>query len=119
MNAAARTVVLTDPDESALRECGRMLHELSPAEELYLFSDPEETLAFLREKRADLLLSETDMPGLTGFELMEWVRLLQPWMRVVFLTEHAEYAEEAMRRKAEDFLLKPVSYEKLLHALRE
>ena len=62
-----------------------------------------------------LLLLDIQMPGLSGFEVVE---LLRSEVAVVFVTAYDEYALRAFEVHAVDYLLKPFSPERLGEALR-
>jgi len=63
---------------------------------------------FLREAEADVLFVDINMPDVTG---MEFVRSLDNPPLVVFTTAYAEYAVEAFRVNAVDYLVKPFGFE--------
>jgi two-component system LytT family response regulator len=62
----------------------------------------------------DLLLLDVQMPGLSGFEVLE---LLERQLAVVFVTAYDEHALRAFEVHAVDYLLKPFSAERLGQAL--
>lgn len=69
----------------------------------------------VRQVRPDILITDIRMPGLNGLELMK--KLLEEGfvMKVVFISGYAEfeYAKDALRMGAFDYLLKPVEEEGL------
>lgn len=62
----------------------------------------------------DVLFLDIQMPGATGFDLVN--QLEQP-LRIIFVTAYDEHAIRAFEVNALDYLLKPVSPERLAHAL--
>lgn len=70
----------------------------------------EDGLWQLEERPADLVLTDLKMPGISGLEVLRRVRESWPGTEVVLITGYAsvEDAQEALRRGAYDFLLKPV-----------
>jgi two-component system LytT family response regulator len=64
----------------------------------------------------DLLLLDIQMPGLSGFEVLE---LLEREVAVVFITAYDEHAVRAFEVHAVDYLLKPFSRERLAEALTQ
>lgn len=62
------------------------------------------------EDEPDIVFLDIRMPGLTGLEA---ARRLDPGTHVVFVTAYDQYAVEAFEREAVDYLLKPVSDERL------
>jgi two-component system cell cycle response regulator len=70
----------------------------------------EEALEALAREAADLVVSDLELPGLSGTELLERVRREHPGTEFVVMTGHAsvESAVEALRMGAADYLRKPV-----------
>jgi two-component system LytT family response regulator len=77
-------------------------------------TDPEEALTFLRGTPVDVLFLDIQMPGLTGFELLEH---LDRDVVVVFTTAYDRYALDAFAVNSVDYLLKPIESERLDRAL--
>jgi two-component system LytT family response regulator len=77
-------------------------------------TDPEAALAALRDTPCDVLFLDIQMPGLTGFELLE---RLDRDVAVVFTTAYDRYAIEAFGVNSLDYLLKPIEPERLERAL--
>jgi two-component system, NtrC family, response regulator HydG len=64
----------------------------------------------------DLLITDIELPGMTGLELLDRVRQRVPDLPVAVLTGHAtvDYAVSALRSSAAEFLHKPISAEELV-----
>jgi two-component system, LytTR family, response regulator len=76
-----------------------------------------ETVAALKENRCDLLFLDIQMPGASGFDIIDQVGSAHMPM-VVFVTAHNHYAVKAFEVNALDYLTKPVEPERLKDALR-
>lgn len=74
----------------------------------------EEALKLTREISPDLLFLDIQMPGLTGFDLLE---RLEDAPQVIFTTAYDEYALKAFEVNALDYLMKPIAPERLAAAL--
>jgi DNA-binding LytR/AlgR family response regulator len=72
-----------------------------------------EAIELLRTTEVDLLFLDIHMPELGGFEL---IRTLKNPPSIIFTTAFREYAPEAFDIDAVDYLLKPISFERLLKA---
>lgn len=79
----------------------------------------EAAWARLLQESIDIVVTDINMPFMSGIELLENVRSKNYHTRFLFLTgyEFFEYARKAVQLQAFDFLLKPVSSEKLLEAI--
>ncbi len=81
--------------------------------------DGELALPMIEKSRPDILITDIKMPFMDGLELARLVRAKYPNTEIVFLTGHAEfeYAKEAIKIGAAEYLSKPVSSVELLNAL--
>ncbi|PSQ99289.1 MAG: DNA-binding response regulator, partial [Bacteroidetes bacterium SW_7_64_58] len=77
-------------------------------------ANADEAEAALRKHDPDLLLLDVQMPGDSGFDLLE---RLDAVPHVVFVTAYDEYAIRAFEVNALDYLVKPVEPERLEKAL--
>lgn len=84
-------------------------------------ADGAEGLALIEREHPDVVLTDIRMPRLGGLEMARKAREAQPALSVVFLTSYAEfdYAREAVRLGAADYLLKPVDEAALRAVLRK
>jgi two-component system, LytTR family, response regulator len=105
---------VVDDERLAVQRLSRLLQETKRVEVVGGAIDPVEALAFLRGNRVDILFLDIQMPGLTGFELLE--QLEQPPV-VIFTTAYDAYALEAFETAAIDYLLKPIEPARLARAI--
>jgi LmbE family N-acetylglucosaminyl deacetylase/CheY-like chemotaxis protein len=72
--------------------------------------------AAVDEFRPDVVVTDIEMPGMTGLELLSALRADQPTLPVVVMTAHVsvEYAVGALRAQADEFLTKPVDSAQLI-----
>ena len=78
--------------------------------------DGFEGLKAIQELQPDLIFLDIQMPKINGFEMLE---LLESPPRVIFTTAYDKYALKAFDVNAVDYLLKPVSPERLSKALEK
>jgi DNA-binding LytR/AlgR family response regulator len=105
---------VVDDERLAVQRLSRMLDETGRVEIVGSTMDPEEALSFLSAHAVDVLFLDVQMPGLTGFELLQ--QLERPPL-VVFTTAYDAYALNAFDTSAVDYLLKPVEVDRLARAL--
>jgi len=77
-------------------------------------TNPDEAIRAIRRTSPDLLFLDVEMPGGNGFELLE---RLDDVPVVIFTTAYDEYAVRAFEVSALDYLLKPITAERLASAL--
>ena len=69
--------------------------------------------------RPDVVVTDIEMPGLNGLELLAELRRTVPTVPVIVMTAHVsvEYAVSALRAQADEFLTKPLDNAKLVEAV--
>lgn len=82
---------------------------------IYTAKSGNEVLNIVTKQEIDLILSDIRMPQLDGLEMLRKVRRLSENTLVVFITAYPlfEYAQDAIKNGAIDFVVKPVDYEEL------
>lgn len=106
-------ILVVDDEPIARARLVRLIAGIEGAEVAGEASDGGEAIARARELSPDVLLLDIDMPGLDGLAVAE-----DPSVpAVIFTTAHKDYALEAFELNAVDYLLKPVSRERLERAL--
>ena len=80
-----------------------------------VFSDGRAALDFLDDHDVDVVLSDISMPRMDGLTLSREIAARHPRIQVLLLTgfEEFEYAQEAVRHRVKEFLLKPITAEEL------
>ncbi len=79
-------------------------------------ADFEEARNIISEERPDLLFLDVDLNGLTSLDLLKTIGY-QPM--VIFITSHTDFAIKAFELNAVDYLLKPISLERLTKAIEK
>lgn len=78
-------------------------------------NDPVAAIVQLQQLQPDLVFLDIQMPVLNGFEMLK--RLPAVNFSIIFTTAHDQYAIEAIRFSALDYLLKPIDAEELKAAI--
>lgn len=84
-------------------------------------TDGEMALPLLRTSQPDVLITDIKMPFMDGLQLSKIVRERMPWVKIIILSGHDEfeYAQKAIRLGITDYLLKPVTVQKLQTVLQK
>jgi len=101
---------LLDDEPPALRRLARLLEATGRVEIVGRATDPEAGLAQVAALSVDVLFLDIQMPGLSGFEVVE---RLPAGPMVVFTTAYDRHAVQAFEVNAVDYLLKPIERERL------
>ena len=105
---------IVDDERLAVERLTRLLDATGRVRIAGSSTDPETAIAELRERDVDVLFLDIQMPGLTGFDLLQQLDRDVP---VVFTTAYDQYALEAFAVNSIDYLLKPIEAERLDRAL--
>jgi DNA-binding LytR/AlgR family response regulator len=109
--------LIADDEESARARLSRMLAAHPDIEIAGEARDGLEAVDKIEELRPDLLFLDIEMPGLTGFEVLQSVRRTVPLPLVIFVTGYDQHAMAAFEADALAYLLKPVAPERLAQVL--
>ena len=111
--------ILVADDDAVIREG---LRRVLGREGYEVEAQPNGRLALdrMQEGSFDLLITDLKMPGMSGLEVLQAVRILQPATPVILITGFADInnAVEVMRSGAFDYLPKPFANDALLDKVR-
>jgi two-component system LytT family response regulator len=94
----------------------RMLGAFPELELVGQADHPDSALTLIKATRPDVIFLDIHMPGASGFDLLAALDYLP---RIVFTTAYAEYAIRSFDYNTVDYLLKPISHERLELAVRK
>jgi len=108
------TRILIVDDELSMREFLAILLEREGYEAV-MASSANEALAMLENNLFDLVISDVQMPGLNGIELLGRIKAKSPATAVLMMTAFsaAEQAVEAMKLGAYDYIAKPFKIDEI------
>ncbi len=116
-------VLLVDDEPLARQRLTRLMAEHENYQIVAESGNGQAALDWLRQHKADLVLLDIQMPGLTGLEVAEQlIEILPksgPKPAIIFCTAYDEYALNAFKVEAVDYLLKPIRKEDLNKALQK
>jgi two-component system LytT family response regulator len=107
-------VYLVDDEALALKRLARLLRQTHRVEIVGSTMSPDEAVKFLLQKPVDAVFLDIQMPGMTGFDLLQ---KLPKEPAVVFTTAYDRFALEAFEVNSIDYLLKPIELDRLEKAL--
>lgn len=120
MPTRGRTLLLVDDEEGILHALSRLLHK--EGYRLLTAGSGEDALRLLQEQEVHVILSDQRMPGMSGVELLTWVKAQYPDIIRMVLSGYAdiEAVSEAINQgQVYKFLFKPWQNDALLATLRE
>lgn len=120
MNLQTPHVLLIDDDEAVLEMVGEALTHFGM--KVHAYADGERALRLLQDPAAppfDLVISDINMEGLDGFDVIHRVKAVQSELPVVLMTGQAslDYAIRAMRMGAVNLFQKPLTMRELVKSV--
>ncbi len=111
-------VLIVDDEKPARRKIRLFLQDQPDFEIVAEAGDGLDALRLVQELKPDLVFLDIQMPGLTGFELIEALGI-DRFPYVIFTTAYDQHALKAFEVHAVDYLLKPFEDERFKDALDE
>lgn len=110
--------LIIDDEPAAVKTLELMIKRYVPEiEELRSTNDPAEGIHLLKTYQPQILFLDIQMPVMTGFDILKHFPSLP--FNIIFTTAHDEYAIQAIRFSALDFLLKPIDADELQMAVEK
>jgi|TARA_B110000259_G_scaffold22323_1_gene22935 two-component system LytT family response regulator len=106
--------IIIDDERLARKELNNLLENYPEIEIVDQAVNADEALEKIIQLDPDLIFLDIQMPGKTGFELLEE---LEKVPKVIFTTAYDEFAIKAFDVNALDYLLKPIQEERLKDAI--
>ncbi len=112
----ARILVVDDEPAITVALAKRLRRE---GYECLTASSGREAMARLAAAELDLVVADVRMPGMSGIELLKEIKNHDPDIQVIMMTAYTDisFAIEALRNKADDYLLKPFNLAELSHSV--
>ena len=113
-----RTIIIDD-EPSAISVLTTLLqrHCKDDVELIATSNSPEEGRSLIEQLHPDLVFLDIEMPGMSGVDLVRSFKA--PDFRVVFVTAYDDYAVDAFRVSAIDYLLKPIGSEDVIKVIQK
>jgi two-component system LytT family response regulator len=107
--------LIIDDERLARAEVRRLLDDFGWVKVVGEAENVEQALELIQAQQPELLFLDVQMPGKSGFDLLEEIRGEMP--RVIFTTAYDEFALRAFEVNALDYLMKPITPERFAAAL--
>ncbi len=111
-NKTIRAIIIDDEEESR-NILERLLQRLEIVEIMGKAKNGDEGIDLLLQHRPDLVFLDIQMPGKDGFDVIDRMKQCNIDTYVIFVTAYVEYAINALKKAAFDYLLKPVDFAEL------
>lgn len=114
------TALIVDDENRAREVLKAILQKHFPNVEIVaLVGDIPEAVKAIHKHKPQLIFLDVEMPGYSGLELMDFFEPEKIDFKIIFVTAYSEYALQAFRLSAIDYLLKPIQIEQLREAIQK
>ena len=110
-------VFVLDDEPDAVKRLEILLKKIPQIQAVYTSTDPKDALDKIISVKPDLLFVDVEMPGLSGFDVVQYLQEQNQNLSYIFVTAFDQYAIKAIRSAAFDYLLKPVDIDELKCAI--
>ncbi|MGN0814916.1 MAG: response regulator [Candidatus Coproplasma sp.] len=110
-------VIAVDDEKLALDTITDSIGKVAPEANVHGFRNAREAVGFVRNNYCEIAFMDVRMRGGSGLELARQLKDIQPDINIVFVTGYSEYALDAFRLYASDYLLKPATPQAVASAL--
>ena len=112
------TAVIIDDEISNIKGLEKKIEKLFPSIRIVgTYQKPESAITAIKELKPQLVFLDIQMPRINGFELLEALELID--FEVIFVTAYSEYALQAFKQNAIDYILKPIDNTELTLAVEK
>ena len=115
-------LVIVDDDPSIVRLVEKHLERASLERvAIHSMTNPSVACAWIDNNRCDILLSDVEMPGIGGLEMLKFAKQRNSWTQVIFMTANStwDHIAESIENGATDYLLKPIQREELVTLIEQ
>jgi len=110
--------ILVDDEKEATSRLAILLSKIEGIRINGIFNEPALALKQIIEIKPDLVFSDVEMPGMSGFDIVAEVKKKGFQPTFIFVTGYNQYAIKAIKAAAFDYLIKPVDLDELKEAIR-
>ncbi len=111
-------VIIIDDENKARRLISTLIAEQCPEiSEQYEASDLESGVTLIKEHKPDIVFLDIEMPKHSGLQIAEFFEPNEISFQIIFITAYNEYAVQAFKLSAVDYILKPIDVTELKNAI--
>jgi len=115
-------LLLVDDDPSMVRLLTKIIERsFGNRMELHSLTDPKEARHWIEDNVVDILVTDLEMPGVNGLELLRCAKRRNPSAQVLFVTGHStlDALTDTLELGATDYLLKPLDQTELIGLIED
>lgn len=112
-------VLIVDDDHQVRHALKFILDQHMGIEVVGEASDAKQAVQVVMELQPDVVLVDSQMPGVDGIETTRRIKAMTPHVKVLFMTVHEKHIEQALNAGADAYIFKDSGRGKLLDAVKK
>ncbi len=111
------TTIIIDDEQDAIDVLSQLLNEFTntPLKIAGTANNLDDGIRIIKATKPDVVFLDIDMPKKSGMDIYKYFK--NPAFKIIFVTAYNQYAIEALKKSASDYLLKPVNFMELREAI--
>ena len=110
-------IITVEDEYTLLKHLTKRVREVIPDSDVLAFDNPDDALESLQHGNTDIAFLDIEIGDMNGIELAKRIKSVHPKCDIVFCTGYSSYATQAFDLGASDYLMKPITKDKIRHAL--
>ena len=104
---------IIDDELAAVNRLEMLLDKIKTIDVIYKSTDPDSFVDTILDKKPDMIFLDIEMPRITGFDIIDDLKVKNFLPKFIFITGYNQYAIKAIKNSAFDYILKPVDIDDL------
>lgn len=113
------TTIIVDDEAHVAKLLQKLLEPFPLFGTISIITNSSVAFSEIVEHQPKYLFLDIEMPGMNGIQLAEKLKQLAPHTKVIYVTAFEQYALDALRQNAFDYLLKPVDRAELVRVVEK
>ena len=113
------SVIIVDDELAAGKLLEMKLNTFENIQVEAVIQSPYQVMEQIEKIKPDAIFLDIEIPEISGLELAEKISCLEDAPEVIFVTAYSEFALEAFKVNALDYLVKPVSNDELIRVIKK
>lgn len=109
--------IIVDDEKFCIDYLEQMCEKIEDVEICGRFQDIIQAVGYLAVNQTELVFLDIEMPGINGIQAADSLRQYNPNLNIIYVTGYEQYALDAFKKDAVDYLLKPCSLDELKKAV--
>lgn len=106
-------VMVVDDERLLVRQLKEMCEGIPDISSVKGFDDPHEAIEYVKRHEIDLAYLDVEMPEMSGIQLARKLKEIDDDIKIVFVTGYSQYAYDAFKVDAIDYITKPYIIENI------